>query len=369
MRVLVINSVYGTGSTGRIAIEVAESNALQGDEIRYAYGRADYVPKNLRTGAYRIGGALGNRLHAIMTRVFDRHGTGICSRAATKRFLKWADDYNPDLLWLHNLHGYYINYELLFKWIKSRPQMKVKWMLHDCWAFTGHCSHYTHTGCDRYKTQCFDCPQRNDYPKSLFVSNARRNFEAKKRAFLGVKNLTLVIPSDWLAAQVRSGFLKNYPIEMRRHIIDRTVFKPTESNFRVRHGLEGKKMVLCVASQWDNAKGFPDVIKLAGIVGADWRIVMVGLEQRQISHLPSNIIGFKRTNSTKELAELYSASDWFFNPTREDIYSMTNMEAAACGTKIVSYDTGGAPEAVAGYDKAVLLSNHTPEAAWEVMRG
>jgi len=350
-----------------LAAAVSESSSL--DEIRYAFGRNEYVPALWRKEAYKIGSEIEVKCHAILSRLFDLHGSSICSYFATKQFLKWADEYDPDLLWLHNLHGYYLNFELLFKWIKSRPQMKVKWMLHDCWAFTGHCSHYTRTGCERYKTLCFDCQQRHDYPKSLFISNARRNYEAKKRAFLGVKNLTLVIPSDWLAAQVRSGFLKDYPIEMRRHSIDRTVFKHTESNFRARHGLGGKKMILCVASQWDNAKGFPDVLKLASIVSDDWRIVMVGLEQRQIGRLPSNIIGFKRTNSTRELAEIYSATDWFFNPTHEDIYSMTNMEAAACGARIVSYDTGGAPEAVVGYDKAVLLSNHTPEAAWEVIRG
>jgi len=369
MRVLVINSVYGIGSTGRIARAVAENDTSPNDEIRYAYGRADYVPKAMRVEAYKIGNSFGNKIHALFTRFFDMHGTGLCSYCATKRFLRLADKYNPDLLWIHNLHGYYLNFELLFKWIKTRPHMKVKWMLHDCWAFTGHCSHYTRTGCKRYKTQCFDCPQRHDYPKSLFISNARRNFESKRRSFLGVKNLTLVIPSDWLAAQVRSGFLKDYPIEMRRHTIDRMVFKPTKSDFRAKHGLEGKKMILCVASQWDNAKGFPDVLRLASIVSGDWRIVMVGLEQRQIDRLPPNILGFRRTNSTKELAEIYSATDWFFNPTHEDIYSMTNMEAAACGARIVSYDTGGAPEAVVGYGKAMLLSNHTPEAAWDVIRG
>ena len=369
MKILVVNTVYGTGSTGRIAKAVAEEYAKLGDEIRYAYGRADYVPDGLRGEAYRIGTSLGNRFHVFMTRFFDRHGTGVCSRWATKRFLRWAGEYAPDVLWLHNLHGYYINFELLFNWIKARPGMKVYWMLHDCWAFTGHCPHYTSTNCTQYQTECRSCPQRTDYPASFLFSNAMGNFRAKKRAFLGVSNLTLVIPSDWLAEQVRKGFLGDaYPVVIRRHTLDTRIFRPTPSDVRSRLGLKnGEKMVLCVASQWDRKKGVQDVLALSRMIPAGWRIVMVGVTARQLASLPKNVVGMTRMDSAQDLAELYSAADWFFNPTHEDIYSMTNMEAAACGCRVISYDTGGAPEAVRGYDRAVLLSEHTAAAAVRVM--
>lgn len=367
MKILVVNTIYGTGSTGRIAARLAREEAA-GSEIAFAYGRADYVPKALRGEAWRIGTRLGISLHGLLTRLFDLHGTGLCSWWATKRFLRRAERFEPDILWLHNLHGYYLNYELLFKWIKSRPQMKVKWMLHDCWAFTGHCSHYTSTGCMQYKSDCARCPQRGDYPASKLFSRSRQNLAAKKRAFLGCPNLTLVISSKWLAKQVEGGFLGGqYPVEMRPYELNRDVFKPTPSDVRRRLGLMGEKMVLCVASQWDDKKGLPDVLALARLVDSNWRIVLVGLEPRQLSGLPANVIGIVRTHDQRELAELYSAADWFFNPTHEDIYSMTNMEAAGCGCRIVTYDTGGAPEAVEGYDKAIVLSEHSAQKAWDAM--
>lgn len=370
MKILVVNAIYGTGSTGRIAARLAREESADAEaEIVFAYGRADYVPKELRDGAWRIGTRLEIFLHGLLTRLFDMHGTGLCSWWATRRFLKRAERFDPDILWLHNLHGYYLNYELLFKWIKSRPQMKVKWMLHDCWAFTGHCSHYTSTGCSQYKTDCARCPQRGDYPASKLFSRARRNLAAKKRAFLGCPSLTLVISSKWLAKQVESGFLGGrYPVEMRPYELNREMFRPTPGPVRQRLGLQGKVMVLGVASQWDDKKGFPDMLELARLMAPDWRIVLVGLEPRQLNALPANVIGIVRTHDQRELAELYSAADWFFNPTHEDIYSMTNMEAAACGCRIVSYDAGGAPEAVEGYDKAILLSEHTAQRAWETMK-
>ena len=374
MKALVINTVCGAGSTGRIALRLAREDlaAAGGGEILFAYGRDELSDAAMAACAgvrtMKIGRQWEIALHGMMTRLFDRHGTGLCSRFATKAFLRAAEAYDPDVLWLHNLHGYYLNFELLFAWIKSRPQMQVKWMLHDCWSFTGHCPHYTATGCTQYQTECRACPQRRDYPASHFLSNARGNFLAKKRAFLGAQNLTLVIPSDWLAAQVRSGFLRDYPIVMRRHTVDKTIFKPTHGDVRARLGLKAdERMILGVATQWDEKKGFPDMLALARLVTPGWRIVLVGLEPEQIAGLPANLIGLRRTNSPQELAELYTAADWFFNPTHEDIYSMTNAEAASCGCRVVSYDTGGAPEAVVGYDRAVLLAEHTPARAWAVI--
>lgn len=374
MKILVVNTVCGAGSTGRIACRLAREDlaAAGGGEIVFAYGRDELSDAAAveRAGirAWKVGRPWEIALHGLLTRFFDRHGTGLCSHFATRALIRRAEAYDPDVLWLHNLHGYYLNFELLFAWIKSRPKMQVKWMLHDCWTFTGHCPHYTATGCTQYQTECRACPQRRDYPSSCLVSNARGNFRAKKRAFLGAPNVTLVIPSDWLAAQVRSGFLRDYPIVMRRHTVDTSVFRPTPGDVRVRLGLKaGERMILGVASQWDAKKGFPDMLALARLLSPAWRIVLVGLEPAQIAALPSNVTGLARTNSPQELAELYTAADWFFNPTHEDIYSMTNAEAAACGCRVVSYDTGGAPEAVVGYAKAVLLGEHTPEAAWAVM--
>lgn len=372
MRVLLVNSVCGSGSTGKLCWDLARDFERQGAVVRIAYGRDDDVPEECRRIAVRIGGALEVRAHALLTRVFDRHGTGLCSCFATRRFLKWADGFGPDLLWLHNLHGYYINYELLFRWIKSRPGMKVKWNIHDCWNFTGHCSHFQQTGCDRWLTGCHDCPEKGEYPKCIGFSNAKANWRVKRQAFLGVKDMTLVTPSNWLADIVRRSFLgSQYPVEVVRHPFDRATFRQTPSDIRRRFGLEDKFIVLCVASQLDERKGVNDVVKLAKIMPGDWWIVAVGLSKRRIAAMPPRVIGLQRTNGKRELAELYSAADVFFNPTQEDIYSMTNLEAASCGCKVVTYNVGGAPEAIDWYGNKVVLTGKemSPEGLIRALRG
>lgn len=355
MRLLLINSVCGSGSTGRIAAKIADEYDAKGWEVCFGYGREAYVPEDCRKWALRIGNSLSVRLHGVLTRLFDWHADRLCSWWSTRKFLKWAEEWKPDLLWLHNLHGYYINYELLFKWIKKHPEMEVKWDLHDCWAYTGHCSHFQLTGCERWKTGCHGCPEKGEYPATKFLSAAKSNWDRKKNAFCGVKKMTLITPSNWLADLTRQGFLGEYPIIVKKHPLDTSVFKPTPSDWRKRNGLEGKTIVLGVASVWDRRKGFQDFLALRNLLDEKCVIVLVGLTAKQIAALPKGIVGIARTNSAKELAEIYSAVDWFFNPTHEDIYSMTNMEAAACGCRVVTYDTGGAPEAVEGYEKAWVL--------------
>ena len=362
-RILIINSVCGTGSTGRIAAKIAEEYEAKGWEVRFGYGREAYVPESCRKWAVRIGSPLSVRLHGVLTRLFDWHADRICSWWSTRKFLKWAEAWKPDLLWLHNLHGYYINYELLFKWIKKHPEMKVRWTLHDSWAYTGHCAYFVLSDCSFWKNQCHDCPSKKDYPSSMLLSNARCNYERKKRAFSGVESMTLICPSKWLANLTRQGFLGQYPIEIVPNEIDRSIFKPTKGDFRMRMRLQDKTIILGVASVWDKRKGLEDFVSLRGLLDSRFALVVVGLTPKQIVELPFGIIGISRTNSPKELAGIYTDADWFFNPTREDIFSMTNMEAAACGCRVVTYDTGGAPEAIEGYDKAWVLkgADKSPE--------
>lgn len=355
MRLLLINSVCGSGSTGRIAAKIADEYYAKGWEVCFGYGREAYVPEDCRKWALRIGNSLSVRLHGVLTRLFDWHADRLCSWWSTRKFLKWAEEWKPDLLWLHNLHGYYINYELLFKWIKKHPEMEVKWNLHDCWPYTGHCSHFQLTGCERWRSGCYGCPEKGEYPATIGLSSAKSNWLRKKKAFSDVKHMTIITPSKWLANLTRQSFLGQYDVIVKRHPFDDTFFKPTSSNIKSRLGIGGRKVVLGVASVWDRRKGFEDFLELRKLLSEHYAIVMVGLNARQIHSLPCGIIGLARTNSPKELAELYSSADWFFNPTYEDIYSMTNIEAASCGCRVATYDTGGAPEAVEDYDKAWVL--------------
>lgn len=344
MKVLFINSVCGIGSTGRICTDLALDLESQGHEVRIAYGRNGIVPNQYKHLGVRIGSDLGVRLHGLKSRIFDSHGLG--STWATRKFLKWVDDYKPDMIWLHNIHGYYINYELLFDWIKRHPQIQVKWTLHDCWAFTGHCAYFTLAACEKWKTGCSKCPQPHKYPARYFIDNSARNYEKKKCAFSGIAKMTIITPSKWLANLVKESFLREYPVQVVYNSIDTDVFKPTESDFRKKYGLEDKKLVLGVASPWDERKGLEDFLWLSEHLDDQYRIILVGLTEKQISRLPTNIIGIKRTDSARELAAIYSAVDVFVNPTHEDNYPTTNLEAQACGTPVITYRVGGSQESV-----------------------
>lgn len=344
MKVLFINSVCGIGSTGRICTDFAQQLEAEGNEVKIAYGRKGTVPEQFQKYAVRIGTDFDCKMHAIQTRLFDTHGFG--SKHATKEFLKWAEEYKPDLLWLHNLHGYYINVEMLFDWIKKHPEMQVKWTLHDCWAFTGHCSHFAMVKCKQWKSHCLYCSQLRRYPACFAMSSVSKNFERKRKAFTGVKNMTLITPSKWLADLTRQSFLKEYPVEVHYNTIDTSIFKPTPSDFRERYGLQDKIIVLGVANVWEDRKGLFDFYKLAEMLDDRYAIVLVGLSEKQIKNLPKSIKGIQRTNSPQELAAIYTAADVFVNPTYEDNYPTVNLEAQACGTPVITYDTGGCRETI-----------------------
>ncbi len=341
MRMLIINSVCGIRSTGRICKDIADNLSSEGHEVKIAYGR-ETAPQECQKYAVKIGSNFDQRLHGIKTRLFDVHGFG--SKKATAKFLQWADEYDPDVLWLHNLHGYYINIEMLFAWIKNRPNMQVKWTLHDCWAFTGHCAHFVVAKCDKWKTQCFDCPQKKAYPSSYIKDNSKENFIRKKVAFTGVKNMMIITPSKWLGDFVQQGFLREYPIEVHYNTIDTNLFKPIPSDFRERHGLNGKKIVLGVASAWGKNKGLYDFVELSEMLDEKYKVVLVGLSKKQIKGMPENVLALGRTNSVKELAEIYTAADVFVNLSYADTFPTVNLEARACGTPIITYKTGGSPE-------------------------
>ncbi len=346
MKLLLINSVCGIRSTGRICTDIATEYEKEGHEVKIAYGR-ETVPEQFQRYAVRIGTDLGNKISAIHTRLTDKHG--FANKNATKGFLKWAEEYDPDLLWLHNIHGYYINIEMLFAWIKSRPNMQVKWTLHDCWAFTGHCAYFSYVNCDKWKTGCGNCPQKNQYPTTSILDNSEKNFLRKKTAFTGVKNMTLITPSRWLAGLVEHGFLSEYPIEVVYNTIDKSTFKPTSSDFRERYGLQNKTIILGVASVWERRKGLEDFIELSKILDDKYVVVLVGVDDKQIASLPQNVIGIKRTNSPRELAKIYTAADVFINTSREETFGLTTVEALSCGTPVVVYKNTACEEVVNMY--------------------
>lgn len=342
MKILMINSVCGIRSTGRICTDIAETLEKEGHECKIAYGREE-VPEKYQRFAFKIGSAFGVKMHAGLSRIFD--GSGFYSKSATRRFVKWMKKYDPDIIHLHNLHGYYINIPLLFKSLK-RMGKPIVWTLHDCWAFTGHCSYFDFVKCDKWQTRCTRCPQKKNYPTSKLFDNSAKNFRRKQNCFSGLENLTIVTPSEWLAGLVKLSYLKDNEVKVINNGIDLSIFKPTESDFKEKNGLTNQKIVLGVASVWDKRKGIDDFIKLNELISESHKVVLVGVTEDQKRKLPQEVLAITRTNNVKELAEIYSIADVFFNPTYEDNYPTVNLEAQACGTPVITYQTGGSVESV-----------------------
>lgn len=351
MKVLMINVVCGIRSTGRICTDLAAALEAQGHEVKIAYGR-EHVPEQFQKYAVRIGNDLDVKLHGVKARLFDAAGFG--SKAATKRFIEWVKEYDPDVIHLHNIHGYYINIEVLFDYLKTCGK-KIIWTLHDCWAFTGHCTYFTVAKCENWKTHCRNCPQFREYPASLFSDRSKENFERKKELFTGIDDMTLVTPSGWLANLVKQSFLKDYPVEVVYNGIDTNVFKPTESNLREKMGLVNKKVILGVASVWDARKGLNDFFALQKRLNPEeYQIVLIGLSKKQLRALPEGIIGLTRTDSVQQLAQWYSLADVFVNPSLEETFGLTTLEALKCGTMAIVYEDTACEEVAKMYGGVVV---------------
>lgn len=343
VKIFEINSVAGIRSTGRICTDIAKTLFKNGHDCKIAYGR-ESAPDFCKGYTVKIGTKLGAYVKFARGLVFDDQGHG--SRIGTRKLIKEIKEYSPDIIHLHNIHGYYLNIKMLFDFLKE-ANIPVVWTLHDCWAFTGHCAYFDFAKCEKWKTgECKNCPSKGEYPPSLLRDRSEKNLKEKRELFTSVKNMTLVTPSDWLASLARESFLNKYDIVTVNNGIDLDAFKPTKGDILTRLGLEGKKTALGVASAWDRRKGLSDFLKIAQKIGEEWQIVLVGLNKKQIATLPKSITGVERTNSQKELAELYTAADVFVNPTYEDNFPTVNIEAQACGTPVITYRTGGSPECV-----------------------
>ncbi len=341
MKYLIINSVVGCGSTGKIVYNLYNKLVAEGNQCVVAWGRTNTVNDEIAT--YRIGTKIDLAVHLLKARLFDTQGFE--SKHATRKFVKWIGDYKPDIIWIHNIHGYYINLEILFNYIKIN-NIKVIWTLHDCWAFTGHCAYFSYSKCDKWKDGCYNCINKINYPASYLCDNSKRNFQKKKDTFTGVNDLKIIVPSRWLKGLVEESFLNEYPIEVVYNKIDYSIYKPTASDFRKKNKLENKKIILGVASPWSSRKGLSDFVRLSETIEDDYRIVLVGLTKKQIKKLPSRIIGLEKTDSAQKLAALYTMADVYLNLTYEDNYPTTNLEAQACGTPCITYNTGGSVESV-----------------------
>lgn len=342
MKVLQINTVCGKSSTGRIATDIAGLLEQQGHECKIAYGRGDVLDQ-YKKYAVKIGSDFGVKLHAGLARIFD--SSGFHSRLATKKFLKWVDTYNPDVVHLHNLHGYYINVELLFSYL-SKKDIPVIWTLHDCWAFTGHCVYYDYCGCQKFKTACYQCPKKKEYPTSLIFDNSKSNYLKKKKLFTSVKNMTIITVSDWLKGEAEKSFLSCYDVRRIYNGIDKNVFFPVESNIKEKFDIKNKFLILGVSDGWSERKGLSYFQKLANDLQDDEALVMVGFKKHELALAPKNIIALQRTDSVQQLVEFYSSADVVLNPSFEETFGLVTAEALSCGTPVIVSNSTASPELV-----------------------
>lgn len=343
MRVFMVNSVCGSGSTGRIMTDIMNQAQLQGINVRIACSSVEPIRNAAYEDVFVVGSKTDYYIHNILSRITDHEG--LYSKRATQKLVQDVEKYNPDIIHLHNIHGHWINYEVLFSYLAEKNK-KVIWTLHDCWAFTGHCAHFSVLGCEQWKTHCVDCIGLRGYPVCYRKGDVLRNYEKKKRLFTSVKNMQIITPSEWLANIVSSSFLGCYKVQTISNGIDLSVFRPTNSTFREMYGLQRKKIVLGVANVWIKKKGYEDILALSKILGHDYQIVLVGLTHEQISVLPNNILGIERTQNIKQLVEIYSAADVFINPSYEETMGLVTVEALACGTPAVVYDQTAVPEVI-----------------------
>ena len=379
MKVLQINTVYGSGSVGRICMDLYEICEKNGIESYMAYGRGE-----VRTdiNGYKIGTTRDFVEHVLWN--FARGESGFHSNMLTRAFLLYLDELNPDVIHLHNIHGFYINTEMLFDYIKKNNK-KVIWTLHDCWPFTGHCAYFDYIACDKWKTGCKNCLiHASSYPYAILCDSTERIYPRKKAAYQGVKNLTIVTPSNWLAGLVKQSFLKEYRVKVIPNGIDLEKFSadaPLPENLaflgiscnqdekaKAESGStsveetdreEVVPYILGVANVWEHRKGLSvfehladDLTKLYKTTKSiPYRIVLVGLSKKQVGKLKKKypkevLLGLERTQNIQELAGLYANAAAFVNATLEDNFPTTNLEALACGTPVITFRTGGSGESV-----------------------
>ena len=332
-KIIQINTALNCGSHGRIVEQISRVAADRGFKTTIVHG-ARYLNKsqfsNIQTTTKKQ-----ELLNGIRSLLFDAHGLGL--KSATKSLITKLKEIKPDIVHLHNIHGYYLNYKILFDYL-AESGVPVVWTLHDCWSMTGHCSQFENYNCDKWKTQCHDCQYHADwYPKSI-IDRSKRNFELKKQCFTSVKNMTIVAVSHWLEDVVKQSFLAKYPVKVINNGVDLTSFRPIKNSDSHRFTILG------VASNWDNDKGIKEFVKLSQ--NPDYQVIMVGINEKLSKQLPDAIIKVAKTNSQEELAKYYSMADVFVNPTYKDSFPTTNLEALACGTPVITYETGGSPESI-----------------------
>jgi putative colanic acid biosynthesis glycosyltransferase len=247
----------------------------------------------------------------------------------------------PDIIHLHVVNECSINYPLLTFYTRHK-KIPVVWTMHDCRAFTGRCAYFDEINCNKWITGCGNCPQNKLYSPT-WIDNSAKQWKIRKKLFNKFYSLYIITPSRWLANYVKKSFLKNNPCDVIYNGIDINLFSQLQPDTWLdTYNLRGKKIILGVAGAWEKRKGFEYFIQLSKELPQDYKIVLVG----NIPHKINNIINIPKTSNSNILASLYQHSTIFCNPTLADNFPTTNIEALASGTPVITFNTGGSPEAI-----------------------
>ena len=337
-KLLIINVALNWGSTGRIAEQVGSLAKDNGWNVMIAHGARYQNPTQF--SHYQVSSSFEEKMHWGISQFWDGQGRG--SWFATKRLLKEIDAFQPDVVHMHVIHGYYINYGLIMNYFKEK-NIPVVWTLHDCWAFTGHCAYFTAANCEKWKTQCGQCPIPHDFPNT-YLDRSKANYNRKKQVYGDMQNLVLAPVSQWLGDLVKESFLGKHDIQVVYNGIDVDVFKPSVSNFKEKLGIEGKYLLLGVAQGFDERKGLKDFFKLSEMLPDDYQVVLLGAMEDEIAIAPTSVIALPKTESLQELVEAYSAADVLLSLSYEETFGLTPVEAMACGTPAIVYNNTAQPE-------------------------
>jgi len=341
MKLLLINVALNCGSTGKIVEGIGGLALSQGWDVYVAHG-ARYVNKS-GLHNYQISNKAGEVLHYIESTLFDAQGRG--SRCATKRFLKVIDEIKPDVVHIHNIHGCFLNYPILFRFLREKD-IPVVWTLHDCWSMTGHCAHFLRTNCEQWKKQCVRCPQKHDFPSSYLLDRCKYNYTLKKQLFTEMKKMRITTVSSWLKGVAEQSYLRKFPVDVVPNGVDTKRFVYTEGDVRERYGIGDKKLVLAVASGFEERKGIHDFVKLSKVLSKEYQLLLVGTNDSDKKTLPDSVIAVSRANGASELAAFYSAADVLLSLSYEETFGLTIVEAMACGTPAIVYDNTAQPELI-----------------------
>lgn len=340
--VLQINEALAVTSTGHIVEELGRAAEQAGWVCYAAHGARYHKPSALHH--ITLGTRWSEYLHGLLSLIANAHGLG--SRIATQKLIKTIEAVRPDIIHLHNLHGYYLNYPMLMQYL-AQAQIPVVWTLHDCWTMTGHCAHFASCDCTQWETECHDCPLYADYPRAFGAWHTRRNFSLKKELFTAIPNTHIVCVSNWLSSIAKKSLLSPLPIQTIYNGVDTQLFRPCDTtSLRESVHAQGKKVLLGVASIWNEHKGLYDYIRIAKRLDAQqYLLILIGIDNKK--HLfPDNVLCVARTETREELAEYYSMADALLCLSHQETFGLTLAEAMAAGTPCVAYDRTAMSEIV-----------------------